>query len=301
MTIVNNTFKLILLRHGQSELNHENIFCGWIDASLTQKGKDQAKNASKLIKDYCQTHTIPLPQAGYISRLIRTKQTMEAMVAEMNLKSSYEIVSGTNYEPKSEFKKDHISVLETWRLNERHYGAWQGKRKPDILKEYGGDQYMYIRRDYQGKPPQVDLSREMLQENNDQGSSTGYDFKEPNRRLKYDVEEKNGEELPSGESLKDVVQRLEPFLRNVVIPISQKNNLDSSLIVAHGSSVRSILKILQGISDEDIKHVDIANATPLVVELDKRNFKFVRRYYLDPEQAKIDAEKVRREGFQANP
>lgn len=301
MTFTNNTFKLILLRHGQSELNHENIFCGWIDAALTQKGKDQAKNAGTLIKDYCQTHTIPLPQVGYISRLIRTRQTIDVMLAEMNLKGSYEVVSGSKYQPKGEFKQGHTSVLETWRLNERHYGAWQGKRKPDILKEYGEDQYMYIRRDYQGKPPHADLNREMLQEVNDQGPSTGYDFKEPNRHLKYRIEEQNDEELPSSESLKDVVQRLEPFMRNVVIPVSQRNHLDSSLIIGHGSSVRSILKILQGLSDKEIKNVDIANATPLVVELDKQDFKFVRRYYLDPEKAKIDAEKVRREGFQPNP
>lgn len=301
MGVGTDTFKLILLRHGQSELNHENIFCGWIDAGLTQKGKDQAKHASDLIIAYCKTHNLSLPQTGYISRLVRTRQTMEVMLSEMNLKGSYEVVSGSKYEPKGDLDPGSTSVLETWRLNERHYGSWQGQRKPDILKEYGEEKYMYIRRDYQGKPPSADLDREMLQKVNDQGSFTGYDFKEPNRSLKYHVEEQFGEGLPSSESLKDVVQRLEPFLRNVVFPTAQKNNLDSSLIIGHGSSVRSILKILQGIPDEEIKNVDIANATPLVVELDKKSFQFVKNYYLDPEKARIDAEKVRREGFQHNP
>lgn len=301
MTAGSDTFKLILLRHGQSELNHENIFCGWIDARLTDKGKDQARHAADLIIAYCKANNVPLPQVGYISRLVRTKQTMEVMIEQMHLKGSYKVVCGCNYEPGKEFTAGNTAVLETWRLNERHYGSWQSKRKPDVLKEYGEEQYMYIRRDYRGKPPHADLSREMVQEVNDQGSATGYLFKEPNRHLKYNVEEEHGESLPDSESLKDVVQRLEPFLRNVVLGTAQKYGLDSSLVVGHGSSVRCILKILQKISDGDIKNVDIANATPLVVELDKTNFQFVKRYYLDPEKAKIDAAKVHREGFSPNP
>lgn len=301
MTAGSNTFKLILLRHGQSELNHENIFCGWIDASLTEKGKDQARHAADLIVQYCKTNNVPLPQVGYISRLVRTKQTMEVMLEQMHLKGSYRVICGFHYEPGEEFTAGNTAVLETWRLNERHYGSWQSKRKPDILKEYGEKEYMYIRRDYRGKPPRADLSREMVQEVNDQGPSTGYRFKEPNRHLKYNIEEQHGENLPDSESLKDVVQRLEPFLRDVILGTAKKYDLDSSLVVAHGSSVRCILKVLQGISDEEIKNVDIANATPLVVELDKSNFQFLRRYYLDPEKAKIGAEKVHREGFVPNP
>lgn len=301
MTASNNTFKVFLLRHGQSELNHENIFCGWIDASLTDKGKNQARHAADLIQEYCETNNVPLPQIGYTSRLVRTQQTMEVMLEEMHLKGSYDVVTGLVCNLEGERKEKTVEVLQTWRLNERHYGSWQGQRKPDILKEYGKEQYMYIRRDYQGKPPSADLKREMVQEVDDQGSSTGYDFKEPNRRLKYGLEEKAGEILPDSESLCDVVRRLEPFLENVVMRIAKEQRLDSCLMVGHGSSVRSILKVLQNISDNDIKNVDIPNATPLVVELDKDTFRFVNRYYLDPETAKIDAQKVRQEGFQNNP
>ncbi|QLG71914.1 hypothetical protein HG535_0C02660 [Zygotorulaspora mrakii] len=301
MTLTNNTFKVILLRHGQSELNHENIFCGWIDAQLTEKGKHQARHAADLIKDYCEEKNVPLPQIGFTSRLVRTEQTMEVMLDELHLKGSFQIIAGLDCKIEDEFKKDSVKVLQTWRLNERHYGSWQGQRKPDILKEYGKEKYMYIRRDYQGKPPSADLKREMIQEVDDQGSSTGYDFKEPNRRLKYGLEEEAGDILPDSESLCDVVKRLEPFLENVVLKLSRDYNLDSCLMVGHGSSVRSILKVLQKISDDDIKNVDIPNATPLVVELEKGTFKFINRYYLDPETAKIDAQKVRQEGFQNNP
>lgn len=300
MTVPSSSLKVILLRHGQSELNHENIFCGWIDARLTEKGKTQARNAARLIQEYCQKNGVPLPQVGYTSRLVRTQQTMEVMLEEMGLEGSYEVVPGVDCDEKS-LSKDVVRVLQSWRLNERHYGSWQGRRKPQILKEYGKEQYMYIRRDYQGKPPAADLKREMIQEVNDAGSSTGYEFKEPNRHLKYRLEEKNGVELPDSESLQDVVERMRPFLTNVVLQLAKQHNLESCLVVGHGSSVRSILKILQNISDEEIKNVDIPNATPLVVELDKDTFKFVNRYYLDPETASIDAEKVRQEGFQNNP
>lgn len=301
MTASNDTLKVILLRHGQSELNHENIFCGWIDAKLTEKGKTQARNAASLIQDYCRKNGASLPQVGYTSRLVRTQQTMEVMLEEMGLEGFYEVVASTDYKFKETLDKNVVKVLQTWRLNERHYGSWQGQRKPQILKEYGKEQYMYIRRDYQGKPPSADLKREMIQEVDERGSSTGYEFKEPNRHQKYAPEEQNGLELPNSESLRDVVERMKPFLKNVVLKIARDHNLDSCLMVGHGSSVRSILKILQNISDEEIKNVDIPNGTPLVVELDKETFKFVNRFYLDPETASIDAEKVRQEGFQNNP
>ncbi|CCF57092.1 hypothetical protein KAFR_0C00970 [Kazachstania africana CBS 2517] len=307
MTAELETFKIFLLRHGQSELNHENIFCGWIDAKLTDKGKSQAQHSAALIKDYCEQNKVPLPEIGFTSRLVRTQQTMSVLLQELGLKGTSSVISG-NPDTLSNIKmedlrKDQgtIPVLQTWRLNERHYGSWQGKRKPEILKEYGDDQYMYIRRDYNGKPPKVDLKLEMIQETNEQGSSTGYDFKEPNRHLKYGDEEANNEKLPAGESLADVEKRIKPFLNDVVLRLGKENGLSSCLIVGHGSSVRSLLKIIENISDEDIKGIDIPNGIPLVVELDRHTSTLVRSFYLDPESAKINAEKVRKEGFENNP
>ncbi|CCH62034.1 hypothetical protein TBLA_0G00870 [Henningerozyma blattae CBS 6284] len=303
----NDTFKLIVLRHGQSELNHENIFCGWIDAKLTEKGKDQARNTAKLIKDYCLTNNVKLPEIGYTSRLVRTEQTMDVILEELGISqlNKFKVTGSVDSDDIDKFFKESrpttIPVLQTWRLNERHYGSWQGQRKPNILEKYGKDEYMYIRRDYHGKPPQADLKREMVQEKNDLGSATGYEFKEPNRNLKYRFEEDSKEKLPDSESLSEVVKRLNPFLENVVFKISQIKNQSSCLIVGHGSSVRSVLKILQNISDEDIKDIDIPNGIPLVIELEKNTNKFIKCFYLDPESAKVNAEKVRNEGFVHNP
>ncbi|CCD26076.2 uncharacterized protein NDAI_0G02990 [Naumovozyma dairenensis CBS 421] len=319
MTSSSETFKLFLLRHGQSNLNHENIFCGWIDAKLTEKGENQARNTAKLIQDYCQTNNVTLPQIGYSSRLIRTQQTMDVILEQFNLKGDKHIICGGEKTSSRELAQiplkllpsntitndksdiNEVSILQTWRLNERHYGSWQGQRKPQILQQYGDEQYMYIRRDFNGRPPKVDLNLEMVQEIDDKGSSTGYEFKEPNRHLKYGLEESNNEPLPCGESLCDVGKRLGPFLDNVVLKIAKDHHLDSSLIVGHGSTVRSALKMLEGISDEEIKGIDIPNGIPLVIELDRASLKFVRRFYLDPESAKINAEKVRKEGFENNP
>lgn len=309
MTASTNTFKLFVLRHGQSELNHENIFCGWIDASLTEKGKQQARNTANLIKKYCENNNIALPAIGYTSRLIRTQQTMEVILDELKLQGKFDIISGKRLDQieidKDKFwlqnKEKEIPILQTWRLNERHYGSWQGQRKPQILKKYGDEEYMYIRRDYNGKPPPVDLNLEMVQEIDDKGASTGYEFKEPNRHLKYNHEEMDNEELPCSESLAEVVTRITPFIKDIVLRLSQNLQIESSIIVGHGSSVRSILKILEKISDRDIKDVDIPNGIPLVLELDRDNFQLVRSFYLDPESAKINAEKVRKEGFEKNP
>ncbi|KOH00330.1 phosphoglycerate mutase family protein GPM2 [Saccharomyces eubayanus] len=304
-----NVMRLFLLRHGQSELNHENIFCGWIDAKLTEKGKEQARHSAELIKQYCETNQLDLPQIGYTSRLIRTQQTIETMCEEFRLEPQLQVVYDFNkVELGSKFGGDKknttkIPILQTWRLNERHYGSWQGQRKPNVLEEYGKKEYMFIRRDYEGKPPPVDLSREMIQQENEKGSSTGYEFKEPNRQVKYELECSNHDiVLPDSESLREVVYRLNPFLQNVILKLATQYDESSCLIVGHGSSVRSLLKILEGISDDDIKNVDIPNGIPLVVELDKNDgLKFIRKYYLDPESAKINAEKVRNEGFEKNP
>ncbi|SCU87328.1 LADA_0E03356g1_1 [Lachancea dasiensis] len=295
-----DTYKLYILRHGQSELNHENIFCGWIDAQLTSKGKEQAKNAAILIKEHCAHNSVHLPRVGYSSRLVRTRQTMEGMLEVLGMENAlYKVLChGMSTNGLSEDLANHDAVVfQTWRLNERHYGAWQGQRKPDILEEYGKEEYMFIRRDYKGTPPAADLSREMIQEVNDKGSLTGYDFKEPTRSIKYKVEENSGEVLPSNESLSDVVGRLNDFWNEVILKNLNDNN-PSALVIAHGSSVRSILKIVENISDADIKDVEIPNAIPIVLELHKATKQFVRKYYLDPELAKVGAERVRNEGFE---
>ncbi|AMD19096.1 HBR195Cp [Eremothecium sinecaudum] len=294
-----DTLRLFILRHGQSELNHENIFCGWIDAHLTKKGRDQARVSARLIKAYCENANIAIPQVGFTSRLVRTQETMESIADELNMIPDFHIVTnltdGVELIQKT-IEKGKLRVLQTWRLNERHYGSWQGRRKPDVLKECGKDNYMFVRRDYLGRPPDADLDREMIDEHDDKGSLTGYYFKEPNRKQMYKAEEAAGIQLPSSESLFDVVQRSKPFLDKVIIE-SLKSNGGCAIVVGHGSTVRSILKVIQNISDEEIKDLNIPNGIPLVIELNPANKKFIRQFYLDPESAKISAELVRNEGF----
>lgn len=307
MSSSNNTFKIFVLRHGQSELNHENIFCGWIDARLTDKGKQQARNSAQLIQQFCNENNESLPQIGYTSRLVRTQQTMEVIMDELNLNGQFQVISGDVHALKKvelndqQLHEGQLPVLQTWRLNERHYGAWQGQRKPNVLKEVGDEEYMRIRRDYRGKPPLVDLSLEMIQPQENGNSTTGYEFKEPNRSEKYAVEDAAGETLPISESLAEVVTRIRPFLDGVVLRLAKEKQLDSCLIVGHGSSVRSLLKIIEDISDEEIKNIDIPNGIPLVIEFDKTDLHFIKSFYLDPESAKINAAKVRKEGFEKNP
>lgn len=283
--------KLYVLRHGQSEVNHKNIFGGWIDVHLTETGFEQAKNSARLIKQYCDTQGLELPKLGYTSRLIRTTETMTTILKEFGKKPSFHVVTGS-LQPAVELESD-FTVYQSWRLNERHYGSWQGQSKHKMLEQYGEEQYMFIRRDYLGKPPKADLSKEMVQDFDQ--DDTEYEFKEPNRHVKYLAEEIDHDDLPNGESLCDVVARLNPLLNNLILP--NLKAVGDSLIVGHGSTVRSLLKILEGISDSDIKEVNIPNAIPLVIELDE-NFKFIRKFYLDPESAKVNAELVRNEGFE---
>ncbi|CDO92837.1 unnamed protein product [Kluyveromyces dobzhanskii CBS 2104] len=283
--------RLYVLRHGQSEVNSKNIFGGWIDVHLTEKGLQQAKNSAILIKEYCKSQGLELPKVGYTSRLIRTEETINVILKEFSKEPEFHIVSGALPTQRAS-DGDIFPVYQSWRLNERHYGSWQGQGKHKMLGEYGEEKYMYIRRDYFGKPPKADLNREMVQDF-DQGD-TGYEFKEPNRHVKYLEEEINHDELPNGESLCDVVQRLNPLLQDMILP--SLRDTGDCLIVGHGSTVRSLLKILEGISDSEIKEVNIPNAIPSVIELDD-NFKFVRKFYLDPENAKVNAELVRQEGL----
>lgn len=123
-----NVLRLFLLRHGQSELNHENIFCGWIDAKLTEKGKEQARHSAELIKQYCETNHLDLPQIGYTSRLIRTQQTIETMCEEFGLEPQLQVVYDFNkVELGSNFgddKKDTTKIPILQNLEVKRASLW---------------------------------------------------------------------------------------------------------------------------------------------------------------------------------
>ena len=245
------SYKLILLRHGESEWNAKNLFTGWVDVELSDKGRQEAARGGVLLKE-----AKLLPDVLHTSLLKRAINT-----ADIALESAG--VSG-------------IPVKRSWRLNERHYGALQGKDKAATLKEYGVEQFQLWRRSFDVPPPAIADDDQYSQKNDPKYANLGT-------------------ELPKTECLKDVVARVIPYLNNEI-----NNDLTSGkvvLITAHGNSIRAIVKYLDQISDIDIAGVNIPTGIPLLYELDQ-NFKPITKggRYLDPEAAKAAIEAVAKQG-----
>lgn len=245
------SYKLILLRHGESQWNAKNLFTGWVDVELSKKGGAEAIQAGVLLKEENL-----LPSVLHTSLLKRAIDT-----AEITIKSAG--ISG-------------ILTKRSWRLNERHYGALQGKDKAATLKEYGAQQFALWRRSFDIAPPPIADDDPYSQKND----------------LKY---VNLGDELPKTECLKDVVARVIPYLNNEI-----NNDLKSGqlvLITAHGNSIRAIVKYLDEISDTDIAGVNIPTGIPLLYELGE-DFKPITKggRYLDPVAAKASIEAVANQG-----
>ena len=179
-----------------------------------------------------------------------------------------DIVTGIINFPKEQIKYD-------WRLNERHYGALQGLNKSETASKYGEDQVQIWRRSYDIQPPLLDMD----------------DERHPRRNDKF----KNilGE-LPVGESLKNVVDRLKPFWNKYVNYITQ--NKGCHLIVAHSNSLRAIVKILDQLSDEDIISVNIPTGVPLVYTLDRSLNVLEKEYLINDDKLKEKQEIVANQG-----
>ena len=204
--------KLILLRHGQSEWNAKNLFTGWVDVALSSQGEAEAKRAGELLKEKNL-----LPDLLHTSLLTRAIHTAEIALGACERK--------------------WIPVSRSWRLNERHYGALQGKDKASTLKEYGEEQFKLWRRSFDTPPPAIADS--------DQYSQAS------------DIRYKDlGPDLPKAECLKDVVKRLMPYLDNEIA--SDLRQGKTVLVVAHGNSIRAIVKHLACISDSDIAEVNLS-------------------------------------------
>ena len=233
------TLTLILLRHGESEWNAKNLFTGWVDVRLSAKGEAEAKRGGELLKERAL-----LPDVLHTSLLRRAIQT--ANIALDNCDRHW------------------IPVRRSWRLNERHYGALQGKDKKQTLEKYGEEQFKLWRRSYDVPPPPI--------EDNDPYSQTN--------DLRYsDL----GNEMPKSECLKDVVQRMLPYWENAIVPDLRAGN--TVLIAAHGNSLRALVKHLDGISDSEIAELNIPTGIPLLYTLDKELRPTKQAEYLDPEAA----------------
>ena len=244
-------YKLILLRHGESAWNEKNLFTGWVDVRLTQKGEQEAVRAGELFKE----HNL-LPELLHTSLLRRAINTAEIAL--------------------NEAERHWIPVRRSWKLNERHYGARQGKDKKATLAQYGDEQFQLWRRSFDVPPPPI---------------ADGDEFSQVNDPRYQDL----GNLIPKTECLKDVVQRLIPYWEQEIVPDLKSGKV--TLITAHGNSLRALVKHLDGISDQDIAALNIPTGIPLLYALDD-DFKPIKigGEYLDPAAAKLAIEAVANQG-----
>ena len=245
------THTLILLRHGESEWNAKNLFTGWVDVALTEKGVREAVRGGELLRE-----SDVLPDVVHTSLQRRAINT-----AALSLDAA---------------DRHWIPVKRSWRLNERHYGALQGKDKKQTLEEYGEEQFMLWRRSFDTPPPPI--------EDGDEWSQSG----DPRYA---DL----GDEMPRTECLKDVIVRFLPYWDAEIVPDLRSGK--TVLVAAHGNSLRALVKHLDGISDEDIAGLNIPTGMPLVYELDESMQPTVKGgTYLDPEAAAAAAAAVANQG-----
>ncbi|MCL3861475.1 phosphoglyceromutase [Actinotalea sp. K2] len=233
------TYTLVLLRHGESEWNAKNLFTGWVDVPLSEKGIEEAKRGGTLLTD-----------AGVLPDVVHTSLLRRAITtANLSLDAA---------------DRHWIPVKRSWRLNERHYGALQGKDKKQTLAEFGEDQFMLWRRSYDTPPPQIELGAEYSQDADPRYA---------------------GEPVVRTECLKDVLERTLPYWESDVVPDLQAGK--TVLVAAHGNSIRAIVKYLDDIDDETIAGINIPTGIPLLYELDEETLKPVTKggQYLDPEAA----------------
>ena len=245
------TYSLILLRHGESEWNAKNLFTGWVDVELSEKGRAEAKRGGELLKS---KNLLPdILHTSVLRRAIDTSQiALEAC------------------------ERAWIPVRRSWRLNERHYGALQGKDKAATLAEYGEAQFKLWRRSFDVPPPPIADDSQYSQAN----------------EAKY---AELGAALPKSECLKDVVARMMPYWNESIIPDLKSGK--RVLVTAHGNSLRALVKHLDGISDGDIAELNIPTGIPLLYELNE-NFMPIKKggEYLDSEAALDAISKVANQG-----
>ena len=245
------THTLILLRHGESDWNAKNLFTGWVDVALTEKGVAEAVRGGELMRD-----------AGVLPDVVHTSLQRRAInTAALSLDAA---------------DRHWIPVKRSWRLNERHYGALQGKDKKQTLEQYGEEQFMLWRRSFDTPPPPRDDSDEYSQAGDPQYADLG-------------------EDLPRTECLKDVIVRFLPYWEGEIVPDLRSGK--TVLVAAHGNSLRALVKHLDGISDEDIAALNIPTGMPLVYRLDESMRPTVAGgEYLDPEAAAAAAAAVANQG-----
>jgi 2,3-bisphosphoglycerate-dependent phosphoglycerate mutase len=240
---------LVLLRHGQSTWNAENLFTGWVDVPLSETGEQEARRGGELLR-----------AAGLLPDVVHTSLLRRAIsTANLALDAA---------------DRHWIPVHRDWRLNERHYGALQGKNKKQTLDEFGEEQFMLWRRSYDTPPPEIEVGTEF-----DQSADPRY----------------AGTAVPRTECLKDVVARFLPYWEQAVVPDLRAGRV--VLLAAHGNSLRALVKHLDGISDEAIAGLNIPTGIPLRYDLDDDlRPRTPGGTYLDPDAAAEAAAAVAAQG-----
>lgn len=239
--------KLVLLRHGQSIWNLENLFTGWTDVGLTEEGEEEAREAGRLMaKEDLK------PDVMHTSVLRRATETADLALEEAGWTD--------------------IPTKRTWRLNERHYGALQGLDKKQTAEEHGTEQVHVWRRSYATRPPALDPTDERHPAHDE---------------LYADLDP---DDLPASEALKDVVDRMLPYWHESIVPDLKEGK--TVLVVAHGNSLRALVKHLDGISDEEIPGLNIPTGIPLLYLLDDDMEPIESQYLGDEEAAEAAAEAV---------
>ncbi|MDI6766786.1 MAG: 2,3-diphosphoglycerate-dependent phosphoglycerate mutase [Bacteroidota bacterium] len=236
-------YKLVLLRHSESIWNKENRFTGWTDVGLSEKGIEEATNAGRTLKENGFIFDV-----AFTSVLKRAIRTLWIALDEMDLM--------------------WIPVHNSWRLNERHYGALQGLNKAETAAKFGEKQVHTWRRSYDIQPPALEPN----------------DPRSPANDPRYKELLKN--EIPTTECLKDTVDRFLPYWHEVIAPTIRSGK--RVLISAHGNSLRALVKYLDNIPDNEIVELNIPTGIPLVYELDEQ-LKPIKHYYLGSEEAVKEA------------
>jgi 2,3-bisphosphoglycerate-dependent phosphoglycerate mutase len=226
--------KVVLLRHGESTWNKENLFTGWTDVGLSEKGTQEATAAGRLLHSEGYRFDI-----AFTSVLKRAIKTLWLVLEQMDLA--------------------WLPVLKSWRLNERHYGALQGLNKTDMAERFGAEQVLVWRRSYDIRPPALAPEDERSSLRDPRYASL------------------SNEEIPLTECLKDAVARVLPYWEGAIAPAVRAGQ--RVIVVAHGNSMRALIKHLDNVPDNDIVNLNIPTGIPLVYEFDE-DLKPIRHYYL---------------------
>jgi 2,3-bisphosphoglycerate-dependent phosphoglycerate mutase len=245
-------YTLVLLRHGESTWNAQNLFTGWVDVDLSEKGEAEARRGGELLREAGLRPDVV--HTSVLRRAIRTAQ-LALNVADLLW----------------------LPVARSWRLNERHYGALQGKNKAQVRERYGEEQFMLWRRSYDVPPPPLAAADEFSQVDDPRYAALPSEL------------------VPRTECLKDVVVRMLPYWYDAIVPDLRAGR--AVLVAAHGNSLRALVKHLDGLSDEEVVGLNIPTGIPLRYELDG-DLKPVKPggEYLDPAAAEAAIQAVASQG-----